>query len=301
MAAGKENEMTFASLLEEDKERLTSQIGADRSVGNTSKVLENEVDRLLLRYSQTPAAETKLVAARQMMQTVKSSLPVVESVTDVEVWQKESGDSPSKMSLPSLLTLTAGAGFVIVPALLHTVSLLVTLAGVVCTAAGAYFLGRGRRKALAKSAADNLDSTRVFLVDADLVYHLMKRMIMTVDHSLESLPALEQTFRKDDPVVPESQIEGGLSAGDIDFFAELLETAYTSARQNPGCRTEAELIENIRYYLHSKGIDLEDFDDKAKPGFFEMLPSGGKSLTIRPALVCHGRIVKKGIASEGSD
>lgn len=307
MSEKQEDRLTLSSLLEEDKERLMSEIDADRSVSNTSKVLEKEVDRLLMRYSQEPASETALAAAQQMMATVKSSLPAVESVTDVEVWQKDTPQQKQKADVISVVFLAAGGALSVIPSIAHPGSVLYVLIGAVCLGLGGFLLGHKKTdksgRTSASAGGSGTDRQTKFLVDPDSAYHLMKRMIMTVDRGLEELPVYDRNASgyAAGSMLPGSLASSGaerVPAGDIDFFAELLENAYASARQEPKNRSAQEQIENIRYYMHRKGIDAVDFSDACERNWFEFLPSGGSRITLRPALVREGKLLKKGLASD---
>ncbi len=309
MSEKQEDRPTLSSLLEEDRERIMSEIGADRSVTNTSKVLEKEADRLLMRYSQESASETALVAAQQMMETVKSSLPAVESVTDVEVWQRDAPQQKPKGDVFGFVLLSAGGVLSVLPSLARPGSVLYVLIGAVCLGLGGFLLGRkqnGKAAGGSTSGAGGRSgqyTQKKFLVDPDSVYHLMKRMIMTVDRSLKAIPAYESSApgRLTEGALPEhASAEAGESFSDAEteFFAELLENAYASARRDPENRSAQEQIENIRYYLHRKGIDATDFSDACERSWFEFLPSGGSRITLRPALVREGKLLKKGLASD---
>ena len=95
---------------------------------------------------------------------------------------------------------------------------------------------------------------------------------------------------------------------ELELLSRLLEDAY-------GRRGEDELadeeIGQIKFYLHRKNIDVvdwtdntgkrggkEDSDSAARTGWFDMIPAFTAG-TIRPALVADGRLLKKGLASEG--
>jgi hypothetical protein len=83
---------------------------------------------------------------------------------------------------------------------------------------------------------------------------------------------------------------------DLQFFAELLENAYARRRQSPGDDVLEEQVENIRYYLHAKGIETEEYSGQSAV-WFELLPADMEAVTIRPALIQNGILIMKGLAA----
>lgn len=356
MAMGQEDRHSLTSLLEEDRERMRSQIEADRSVENTSKVLEKETDRLLMRYSQEQVPEVRLLAARHLLQAVRTSLPVIETISDVEVWQKETPEQQQKRSPAGILFLASGIALTVVPSLLHPGTILCALIGAVCLGIGGFLLGRKETRERSGRSYGNMAGSgrgsapgtqapgiqKKYLVDPDGVYHLMKAAVITVDHSLDSLPipvkAGGPAGIKSAPYGRHSEAgmaappgldrseagmaappgfvrsEAGMAAlpgldrpaalqdhatpSDLDFYGELLESSYSIARQNLSDRTAREQIENLRYFLHGKGIEAVDYDEKADRAWFDFLPPGGGRMTLRPALMKEGKVLKRGLASE---
>lgn len=323
---------SLSSLLEEDRESLTAAMKADRSTENITKLLEKETDRLMMRYAQTQADEGRLEAAQQMLQTVRSSVPLVESVRDLEVWQKTAPlqETARRGSTAGTVFSLIGAGMTVIPALVHPSSALVTVAGAVCLLVGGFLFGRSAaQKKAEKGLAGKLpkegraelsDSHTQFLVDPDATYHVLKSTLLTADQALENRtgPAAGQETENGEVNGPGSGIlsnsaaggdpselwrmgsrgaAGSFSSADIDFFGDLLENTYDRRRQDPQNMALTEQIENIRFYLHGKGIETEDYSGPANEKWFEFIPSGGSRTTIRPAFVKDGRLVKKGLAS----
>lgn len=313
-----EKEVSLSSLLDEDKERLISQIDADRSAEHVSGLLEKEVDRLLMRYSQLPAAQAKLPAAQQMLQTVRSSLPVVETVTDAEVWRKDQTLPKHRNNPAGFIFLLAGALLTLIPVLAHPSSIVYTLAGIGCMFLGGFLLGRGSRDKDGENHGfsdrrggrkDGQDSTRLlsnenvkYLVDTETVFRSMKQITMTIDGILNRMQTGQPHDEYDrEGCLPASGKEGRTDIqtdAQLDFFSELLENAYASKNHDKDSQAAAEQIEMIRYYLYRQGIGIEDYGDDTDAGHFEFLPSGGNRTTIRPALVRDGKLLKRGLASQ---
>lgn len=318
MSSTYEKPDSLSCLLDEDRERLASEIEADRSSEHVSKLLEKEVDRLLMRYSQLPAAEGKLPAVQQMLQTARSSLPVVESVSDTEVWRKDQAQGRVRKNPAGLMFMTAGAALTLIPSLFHPGTVICTLTGIGCMFLGGFLLGRGNSKASAEgsgkrnkgtgggSGSGQIPDRNVkFLVDTDTVLHNMKQITMTIDGILSRME------KGDGATLPSGNAESGASSqvqssiladglapDQLDFFSELLENAYASRNRHMNDRAAGEQIESIRYYLYKRNIGIEDYAGDTNAEYFEFLPAGGGRATIRPALVSGGKLLKRGLASQ---
>ena len=84
--------------------------------------------------------------------------------------------------------------------------------------------------------------------------------------------------------------ENPLSEEEIELFSLVLEKAYTS--RDPDARETAGAV---RFYLHGRGIEAEDFTGE-NAQMFEVLPAV-RTGTIRPALMRGGKLIRKGLAS----
>ena len=176
----------------------------------------------------------------------------------------------------------ASAGKVVSPG-----AVLWAAGGCVLLALGGYLTGRGR----GGLEGAKPEVTYSFLVDPARVWHVLQGIVLTADHSLEEA---EEYARL------ESSSQAGESAGldkeELAFFAELLENAYARRRKSPDDAALAEQVESIRYYLHSRGVETEDYSEQSA-GWFEVLPSGGGNVTIRPAMLHEGALIRKGLAT----
>ena len=83
--------MKIVDILEKDKDNLLTELAAAKESEKAVRVLENELDKLLLTYNEQCSSERERNAAAYMMQAVRLSLPLIDSVGDTKVW--EAGDS----------------------------------------------------------------------------------------------------------------------------------------------------------------------------------------------------------------
>ena len=75
---------------------------------------------------------------------------------------------------------------------------------------------------------------------------------------------------------------------------ELLSTLLENAYAEPGGASAGERISDIRFYLHTKQVDVLDYTADTAYAF-EKMPAA-QDMTIRPALVAGSRILRKGLA-----
>lgn len=79
-----DNRESLSQLLEQDKEQVFASLQADRESGRARQVLEKETDRLMYRAARAADSSSRSRAVQGMLQVVKNTLPLLESVTDTE-------------------------------------------------------------------------------------------------------------------------------------------------------------------------------------------------------------------------
>ena len=305
----REDTQTLTDLLKQDEDMVMAQLSADRSAEKAVGVLEKEADRLMYRAGTFDPEQAG--AAQGMLQVLKNALPLVNSVSEAETWKKEqdaaSSGKRSGIHVPALSVVSGAAGLVCVIAgmigsnafagFTRFFQVLWLLAGCVLLLLSGYLAGRGRRRqgkdGHGKGAPD-FSRQQTFLVDPAKVWHILKGAMLGVDHSLETAREYAGTKEPED----EAGAAGGMKKADLLFFSDLLENAYARRRQSPSDDSLTEQVETIRYYLHERGIETEDYSQQSAK-WFEMLPSRGAEVTIRPAFVKDGEVIMKGVASGG--
>ena len=87
--------MKMTDLLEKDKDKLLTELSAAASAEKAVHVLENEIDKLLLKHNEQCETDRERESAAYMMQAVRLSLPLVDSVGETKVWEAgETGEGP---------------------------------------------------------------------------------------------------------------------------------------------------------------------------------------------------------------
>jgi hypothetical protein len=300
---GKEGteEKSLVSLLEDDEEQVLAALRADRSAEGALKVLEKETDRLMLRAGELDQGEKGRESAQYLLQTVRGALPLIGAVRESERWEIQSAATKTR-EFPRQAAILFGAGVLLI--LLSSAfagglifKILWGISGSALTAAGGYFYrksvpeeAKGRTKANLPDMTGQVQEK--YLIDAENTYHVLKGILLTADHCLETEKARALSDEID---VCES--EGTLSQEEAELFSSLLESAYAARRKSPGDGRIDSQISEISYYLHRKGVEILDYEKK-NARFFEILPSPMKeSLTIRPALLSGGAVIRKGLAA----
>ena len=292
-----EDERTLSALLEQDREMVMAQLQKGRTPDEAQAALEKETDRLIYRAGAwTETAD----AAQGMLQMLKDAVPLVGSVADAEVWEKESGSGARagfRIPVPALLCLIAGIvcvtgsliGQQTAGIFLHLSVIFWAAAGCVLLALGGYLAGKAHGRNAAKPRERQTQLT--FLVDPEKIWHILQGTMLGADHRLENVREREKAEKRTG-----SGSSAELSKQDLQFFSDLLENAYARRRRFPSDETPGEQVELIRYYLHEKGIETEDYSQQSA-GWFEILPADSKGVTIRPALIRDGVVIRKGVAS----
>lgn len=327
-------ERSLPALLEQDREMVMAQLGADRSQEAALRVLEKEADRMMYRASMGEDASGEGVpegAASAMLQVLKNMLPLVGAVSEAEVWEKEGGRGDAagtggrRIGIPAIICMIAGAVLVAAGLIAQLAAGWLSLPGVILFAAagsillllGGFLAGRSTSKGTGnragrsgrkgtgnqagrssgkgsgrRSQREGLEVQQTFLVDPAEIWHILQGTALGIEHSLEQMRTKAEALEHSRQTAPGE----GMQKGDLSFFAELLENVYARRRQFPGDESLNEQVENIRYYLHTRGIETEDYA-RQSASWFEILPADMAIVTIRPAMLQNGIVVMKGMAS----
>ena len=292
------NGMKMIDILEKDKDNLLTQLAATKSADKAIRVLENELDKLLLTYNEKCSNERERDAAAYMMQAIRLSLPLIDSVGETKVWEMETEAGSKGKVTPLVFLFVIGAlvccGIGLLPFVLPVYNdgnlydlvkpLSMILGGIVC-ALIAGLLAR-RRGAKAPRHSQHVE----IQTDHNKIYRSFRNAILSVDQNLEEIRSMDRWDNRDNA----GKIDGHVvSASELDLFSDLLAAAYS---QDP--EYALEKITEIKYYLHKQQIEVVDYSPETAR-FFDMMP-GQFAGTIRPAMVADGNLLRKGIASAGT-
>lgn len=204
-------------------------------------------------------------------------------------------------------------------------SILLPVAGGGCLYLAGRTAGSGARIGIGRTDGAGAGAERIEItIDPEKLWSSLRGAVMVVDRNLELAQEEESYARRKAADTAGAEGGIGLSADEIELFSGLLEMADADSPQ---------MAADIRYYLHKKDVEAVDWTPQYA-AWFERLPAlpgtavtggfpgpkgsaGGISgktgsvgdstgsfksadeavVTIRPALVQHGRLLKKGTAA----
>lgn len=312
--------MTLTEEFEEDRERLSEELEAAADPVRVQAVLGAELDRLLFRYNEECPDEEERRAASCMMQTARMALSLTDTAGEVKVWERRPADGRERVSgslagLPlillavsavcAVLVLAVSVGQAASPGIGWIATSAVLLAAAVILArvsgrmqerpadpAGKGRLSRKRKKKTEEGYAGtgkaDAAARRVEIsADPQKLCRALRGILLTIDRNLADirLAAGKERGHGTDQGLP-------VDRQTMDLCAGLLEA---SASGDAGFAMER--LQDVKYYLHGKGIDTVPYSGEHEE-WFDLLP-GEKTETVRPALAADGRLLKKGLAVGG--
>lgn len=305
IAAGEEligmREKMLINYLDTDRERVMAGLRGAQTPEKAQEILERETDRLLLQYNEECGSARVRDEASGMLQALRSSVPLLDSVGEAQEWslvEDEGARRSGGLSGISRALLCAGAALAAASLFLSGImgggaapagvlrSVLLLAAGGGCL----FFAGRmsGTEVGIGVQSPERRIEIRI---DPEKLWRSLRGAVMVIDRNLELVREREEADRLAVLSAADGggKGAGGIGAAEIELFSGLLELADADSPQ---------MAADIRYYLHRKGIEAVSFTEQ-DAAWFELLPSGGipgEPVTVRPALVRDGRLLKKGMA-----
>lgn len=287
---------SLLQLMEADREMLMAALAQNRAPQAAQAAVEKALDRALMRYGEVCDDEASREAAQLVVRTMRSALPLMDSVSEARRWSREPASARARRGLsPKALGLLAGSAALEVVAMVWVMltsgrmrsplSVMEALLPGALALGAAFWAGfvSGRPGA----AADDPESREEFLVDPDKLWHQLQGMLLMADDAIER--AGDEARQQADAA---AQAGGDApNSREIALFSGLLESAY--ALDGDDAR---EMIEAIRFHLHGMGVEAVDFEP-GRERWFELLPASRPG-TLRPALMRGDRVVKKGLAAQ---
>ena len=293
----------MTDLLDKDKDKLLTELSAAASADKAIQVLENEIDKLLLKHNEQCETDRERESAAYMMQAVRLSLPLIDSNGKIKVWEsgghKDDEDNGGSFKLSFLVLLIIGLALCVFgfgplmmdaylgvadnardQVILHGGA---TIVGLIALYFSGYMYSRPKK---VKGKKEYQVDIRV---DADRIYRNFRTALLSVDQSLEEISAAERWKAREKA----GSIDGRtVTQSELDLFSDLLAAAYSGDPEYA-----LEKVEQIKYFLHRQQIEVLDYS-KENEKYFDLMP-GSKAATIRPAMVAQGGLLKKGLASTG--
>ena len=289
--------MNVQEYLEQDREKFLTELTQKKTPESAAAVISAEWDRLLYRYNaECESAELRECAAG-MMEAVKASSAIADSVKEVKVWERAlTPDAPERAARNPLTLIASGvvclALGMVLAFLLRPFALVlsVILPGLLFTAAAvlAFVGGRKLGKSEALPVKIQTEINTECIADGERIFRYMKASAMVMDRRLAEL---EEELR----YTLADNKDGGteeLSDARLALYGDLLEALYSSDGE-----FALERLKGLNYYLHGLGIEVAEYSEKTEE-YFDRMPGVGPC-TIRPAMLKDGIILKKGLAIAG--
>ena len=294
------DKLSLAALLDDDREMIIASLARDRSLPAAQAALEKAVDRVMYRYTEQCDSPELRDSSQYILQAMKNVLPMIDAVGEARSWKREAeqpGKRGLKLGVWGALLLALGALLVLASVLAvmfagHLGGALAFVKALLPSALGcgalfwAGILAARPRRPKAKGAPEEAVRTE-YLVDVEKAFHVLRGAMLLADGQLERM---REELAAQDARRNETSPAGEVSGAALDLFSELLESAYAA-----GDEAAKESASAMRFYLHSAGIDVADYAE-GRESWFEFLPADRPG-TLRPALVCGGKLLKKGMAA----
>ena len=291
--------MKMLDYLEKDREKIVNDLTLARNPEKAGSVIEAELDRLLYNYNEDCDQEDGRAAASYMLQSVRTSAPLVDSIGEARLWERD-GDmvGEEKKGLPkkSILLLLIGIAASVLALLMglddrlgalnvigEWTKFIALAIGVIALFLAGFFAGRPT-----KLKGEKLRQTEL-IIDPDKIYRSLRNVIISIDRNLDQVVSDARGKGSGTKFVEES----GVDSAQIELFSNLLEAVYSE----DGDMALSKMA-GVKFYLHKKGIDVIDYSEETA-GFFDVMPSPEKA-TVRPALMLNGDLLKKGLATGGN-
>ena len=292
----------MTDLLEKDKEKLLTELSVAGTAEKAVHVLENEIDRLLLKHNEYCESDHERESAAYIMQAVRLSLPLIDSNGAIKVWergQRRDNDEGGSFKISFLVLLILGIALCVFgfgPLMMDAYTSVAenarnevilhggaTVVGLVCLYFSGYMYSRP------KKFTGKTEYQVDIKIDADRVYRSFRTAMLSVDQSIEEIRSAERWKQREKA----GSIDGrAVTQSELELFSDLLAASYSGDPEYA-----LEKIEQIKFFLHRQQIEVVDYN-KENEKYFDLMP-GSKAATIRPALVAQGGLLKKGLASSG--
>ena len=281
--------MKTVDLLERDRERLTARLSKADTVEQTRSVLDEELGRIQLMYSESSEDPEMNEEAGYALSALRAAIPLIDSSGEVKTYERTVSSSGEASPI---LPAAAGAGVCTAGALVLAFSPSVLMpVGLIAVLAGAAVLFLAGIRAGKKHAKPSGTDTIVDVtMDHGKIVRNLSHALAIVDKNLDDA-ALRMRVEKEADDELQTDVRDFLPDQEMELISGLLASAYGSPDEN----VSKTVLSDVRYYLHRKGIEVLDYSEENRRMFARM--PGKKAATLRPALVKDGKILSKGLVT----
>ena len=287
---------TMQALLEKDKERFLHNMAAAKSSAESVAAVEEQFSRILSAYNEEEDNDRIKSTAVYLTEAVSATAGFLNCDGESVIWSKSQyrpGISKPRKSawfiiflLLGLLGLAGACGFLIyfTDTLPPSNEMMI---GLGIAAGAAFFLFLSGIFSARKKEENKQELYAETIPDGEKTYHILLNSVLTMDRILEQVRN-EELLENKKALMEEKD---SLKKEDVQFLSDLLESAYGEGNSEYG----KHLINDVKFYLRRKNIDVVDYDGENR-AFFDLMPSESSG-TIRPALVVAGTVLRKGLAA----
>ena len=313
---------TLQELFKKEEDKLRTALAANKGTGPAVGYLQEACERLLYAYNnESDVPDSAKSAAAIMLQSVRATLPLIDTNGDVRVWESaaltdsSAVDATDKKALKeirrakrrenAMLRRKKAAslfsvillilGFAAIAAALFIVyypqreilqQTSFTNVLIILILSGNFFFLSGILMIAGRSVATALTEQRTEVaVDVDKIISTFRTVILLIDRNLERISDEEDAAKRADGATGER-----ISQDDTDLFSALLEAYYSGDGDYA-----LDRLSDVKFHLHKMGVDVKDYSDETAADF-DLMP-GEEKRTIRPALYLDGKLLKKGQAT----
>ncbi len=271
--------VTMRSLLESEKNTIIDQVSSLNKETEIIAYLERVLKKNLISYNEACQSDAVRVRASALMEVMVQDMTLVDSLADVKIYEKVSAEKKKRSVKVYFFAIAGLVSFVIGLVLngFHQNVPWLVLLGVLSLFLF-YMSGRSENKAEKKAEVE-------ISYDGEKIYAHLLKTCMVMDQLLSEVKSEEKTSQRHQT---EKEIENA-DQKELSLIGSLLEQAYGDKDNS----VSENVISEIRYYLHARGIDMLEYSPE-HADCFDILP--GKEGTMRPALIKAGVVLKKGLA-----
>ena len=108
------DKLSLVALLDEDKEMVMASLARDPSLPAAQITLEKAIDRVMYRYSEACGDPVLLDSAQYILQAMKNTLPVMDSVGEARTWNRQAKAGKAGLNLGPMALALLVLGLVLV-------------------------------------------------------------------------------------------------------------------------------------------------------------------------------------------
>ena len=261
--------VTMWGLLKSDEEQVRNELRAGKTSNRSreicKKLLSDELGSMLLRYNAAYIGDkSRQIVADCITATARDELDLLMTGAIEKKTERRKKTTNGAFDLLIAVILCVVAALLIER--MAVVSYFCMACGILC----AYVSGR------VWFAAPQVSVQAT--VDPDLIWAVMKKTAETMDRKIEEFSNQEQ-IRDSHGVLLADGEDAPLDQAALNLFSDLLEARYVGNGD-----FALRQLSKIRPYLIKHGVTLINYSED-KDELFELLPTKGKTVTQRPAMV----------------